>query len=88
MTLAPVAQLVEQRIRNAWVGGSSPFWGTSASVAQWLEQSAHNALVVGSSPTRRTIISYHQHLSPRSSREEKRAFRVFDLILDRESMEA
>ena len=26
---ADVAQLVEQRIRNAWVGGSSPFIGTS-----------------------------------------------------------
>jgi hypothetical protein len=26
---AAVAQLVEQRIRNAWVGGSNPFRGTS-----------------------------------------------------------
>jgi hypothetical protein len=26
---AAVAQLVEQRIRNAWVGGSSPFRGTN-----------------------------------------------------------
>ncbi len=26
--VAAVAQLVEQRIRNAWVGGSSPFCGT------------------------------------------------------------
>jgi hypothetical protein len=25
---AAVAQLVEQRIRNAWVGGSNPFRGT------------------------------------------------------------
>ena len=28
MAKAAVAQLVEQRIRNAWVGGSSPFRGT------------------------------------------------------------
>lgn len=28
---AGVAQLVEQRIRNAWVGGSSPFTGTISS---------------------------------------------------------
>ena len=28
-TGAGVAQLVEQRIRNAWVGGSIPFSGTS-----------------------------------------------------------
>jgi hypothetical protein len=27
---AAVAQLVEQRIRNAWVGGSNPFRGTGA----------------------------------------------------------
>ena len=26
---AAVAQLVEQRIRNAWVGGSNPFRGTN-----------------------------------------------------------
>ena len=26
---AGVAQLVEQRIRNAWVGGSNPFSGTN-----------------------------------------------------------
>jgi glycerate 2-kinase len=29
-TRAGVAQLVEQRIRNAWVGGSSPFTGTTS----------------------------------------------------------
>jgi hypothetical protein len=29
MANAAVAQLVEQRIRNAWVGGSSPFRGTN-----------------------------------------------------------
>ncbi len=31
-TGAVVAQLVEQRIRNAWVGGSSPFNGTTFSI--------------------------------------------------------
>jgi hypothetical protein len=30
MAKAAVAQLVEQRIRNAWVGGSSPFRGTTS----------------------------------------------------------
>jgi hypothetical protein len=29
LSSAAVAQLVEQRIRNAWVGGSNPFRGTS-----------------------------------------------------------
>lgn len=28
---AGVAQMVEQRIRNAWVGGSNPFTGTNTS---------------------------------------------------------
>ena len=33
MAKAAVAQLVEQRIRNAWVGGSSPFRGTTCRIA-------------------------------------------------------
>ena len=32
MSIAELAQLVEQRIRNAWVGGSSPPFGS-----RWLE---------------------------------------------------
>jgi hypothetical protein len=35
--VAAVAQLVEQRIRNAWVGGSNPFRGTSKfKVCEWI----------------------------------------------------
>jgi hypothetical protein len=32
---AAVAQLVEQRIRNAWVGGSNPFRGTIKNKHLW-----------------------------------------------------
>ncbi len=44
-----MAQLVEQRIRNAWVTGSSPVFG-SAEMAQLVEQRIRNAWVTGSSP--------------------------------------
>ncbi len=44
---AAVAQLVEQRIRNAWVGGSNPFRGTTlpcSSLAENLPQAARSTL--------------------------------------------
>ena len=43
-----MAQLVEQRIRNAWVAGSSPAIGSD--MAQLVEQRIRNAWVAGSSP--------------------------------------
>ena len=49
-TNAAVAQLVEQRIFNPWVGCSSHLCGTNAGIAQLAEQRLCKSKVVGSSP--------------------------------------
>ena len=66
---ADMAQLVEQRIRNAWVPGSSPgigsklkrddnslFFFTSAELAQLVEHWLPKPRVAGSSPVFRSLL--------------------------------
>ncbi len=49
-----MAQLVEQRIRNAWVTGSSPVIGSFAVIAQLAEHWLPKPKVTGSSPAYRS----------------------------------
>ena len=64
-----MAQLVEQRIRNAWVPGSSPGIGSSfhchknAVVAQLVEHRLPKPRVTGSSPAYRSNY-FHIFLPP------------------------
>ena len=52
---ASLAQLVEQRICNAWVIGSNPIGGSKANVAQLVEHNLAKVRVVSSNLIIRSI---------------------------------
>jgi phosphoribosylformylglycinamidine cyclo-ligase len=75
---AAVAQLVEQRIRNAWVGGSNPFRGTSFLSPGWSSEirDAHPLRSMRATETgARRLLKGHPVADDRSDKAREEAYK-------------